>query len=273
MTLTEILNPFLIVQMVNKNRSLIYHLTKRQIAARYRGSALGYLWALSYPLMMLTVYTFVFGVVFKARWGADLNNTPSFAVIMFCGMAVFNLFSETVNSSAPCIINNANFVKKVIFPLEILPVVQLLATALPGMIWFGLTLLGALAIGLEVSWTVVLFPLVLVPVLILSLGIGYFVASTTVYLRDVPHLTGIVTQILFFMTPIFYRVDMVPDHMRIVLLCNPLTPLVDHARDLLLFGRLPNWQLSALLWLVSWCICHLGLIWFLKTKKGFADVL
>ena len=273
MKLTELLNPLLIFQLVSKNRSLIQHLVRRQIAARYRGSALGYLWTLSYPLMMLTVYTFVFGVVFKARWGTDLDNTSSFAVIMFCGMAVFNLFSETVNSSAPCVINNANLVKKVIFPLEILPIVQLLATTIPGMIWFGLTLIGTLALGLKVSWTIFLFPLVLMPVLLLSLGIGYVVAATSVYLRDIPHLTGIVTQILFFMTPIFYRVDMVPERMRLILLCNPLTPMVDQARDVLLFGNLPNWQLSALLWLISWCICHFGLVWFLKTKKGFADVL
>lgn len=274
MTLMQLLNPLLLFKTVQAHRSLISHLARRQMAARYRGSALGYFWSLTHPLLMLGVYTFVFGVVFKARWGTNMDDgTGSFAVIMFCGMAVFNIFSETVNGSAACVIGNPNFVKKVVFPLEILPLAQLLATTILGMIWFALVLGGALVLGMHISWTVVLLPFLLVPLMLCSLGVAYFVAATTVYFRDMPHLTGIAIQILFFLTPIFYPVSMVPEKLRIVLQFNPLSAIVTQTREILLFGRMPSWEACALLWILSLVICQLGLAWFLKTKKGFADVL
>lgn len=249
-------------------------MTLRQMAARYRGSVLGSVWALSHPLLMLAVYTFVFGVVFKARWGTDLaESTGNFAVVMFCGMAVFNIFSETVNTCAVCVVNNSNLVKKVIFPLEMLPLVQLLAAAVPGLLWFALTLLGALIMGMQISWTALLLLLLLLPLLLCSLGAGFFFAATTVYLRDMPHLAAVLTQILFFMTPIFYPMSMVPEQMRFILYCNPLTSLVEQTRAILLFGQVPDWSVCTLLWLFSGGICQLGLLWFVKTKKGFADVL
>lgn len=274
MTALQALNPFLLLAVARRHCALLCQLTQRQMAARYRGSTLGYLWMLSHPLLMLTIYTFVFGVVFKSRWGTGPNDsTGDFAVVMFCGMAVFNIFSETVNGCTQCVITNANLVKKVIFPLEILPLAQLLSTTVLSLSWFVLLLAGALALGMRLTWTILLFPALLLPLMLFSLGLGYFVAATTVYLRDMPHFTAIATQVLFFMTPIFYRIDMVPERLRFILLCNPLTPMVDQIRAVLLFGRPPDWQTCALLWLVSWFVCHLGLLWFLKTKKGFADVL
>ena len=265
------------LQLLNifvSNRQLIRQLTLRQMAARYRGSALGYIWTLSHPLLMLAVYTLVFGVIFKARWGVEMDDgTGAFAVIMFCGMAVFNIFSETVNGCAHCIIGNANLVKKVIFPLEFLPVVQLLSTTILGMVWFALVLLGALALGMQPGWTVLFLPVLLLPLMLIALGLGYFVAATTVFLRDIPHLTGIATHILFFMTPIFYPESLVPERLRLILQCNPLTPLVAQTREILLFGRPPDWHICVLLWLIGLCLCQLGLMWFMKTRKGFADVL
>lgn len=273
MTTLQALDPLLLFRIVHSRRALLRQLTRRQMAARYRGSTLGYVWTLAHPLLMLAVYTFVFGIVFKARWGLETGGTAGFAVVMFCGMAVFNIFSETVNSSAQCVTGNVNLVKKVIFPLEILPVVQLLSTTLLGLAWFALALAGVLALGMELSWTILLFPVLLVPLMLFSLGMGYFVAAATVYLRDIPHLTAIATQVLFFMTPVFYPESMVPERLRGILQCNPLTPLVNQTREVLLFGRPPDWQTCCVLWLFSWCVCRLGLIWFLKTKKGFADVL
>lgn len=270
----SLLNPLLLFTIALQHRTLLWRLARRQVAARYRGSALGYFWSLSHPLLMLAVYTFVFGVVFKARWGTEPGGgSGGFAVIMFCGMAVFNIFSETVNSSAHCIIGNPNLVKKVIFPLEILPMVQLLAAAILGTVWFILVLAGSCALGMWPSWTALLLPLLLGPLMLCALGAAYLVSATTVYVRDMPHLVGIGLQVLFFLTPIFYPETLVPERLRFVLQCNPLTALVSQTREILLFGRLPDWQTCALLWLLSLCICQLGLAWFLKTKKGFADVL
>lgn len=274
MKCSTLFNPATAWKMVMSNRQLILQLVKRQIATRYKGSALGYFWSLTQPLVMLVVYTFVFGVVFKTRWGLETNDsTGSFAVIMFCGMAVFNIFTESVNNSATTIVNNANYVKKVIFPLEILPLVQLVSTAVLGMIWFVLVVVGALALRIPFSWTVLWLPVVLGPLLLCSLGVSYFVASATVFLRDLPHLVGILTQMLFFMTPIFYPASLVPPSMAWVLHINPLTSIVTQTREVLLFGRQPDWVVCGIIWVVTWAIFQLGFAWFLKTKKGFADVL
>ncbi len=254
---------------------LLRQWTIRLLAARYRGSFLGYFWTFANPLLMLAVYTFVFGIVFKARWGDMLpvDNTGSFAVIMFCGMTVFNIFSESVNAGARCVGDNANLVKKVIFPLQILPLAQLLSTTILSLAWFVLLLCGALWVGFSLSWTILLLPLILVPMMLLSLGLTCFAASATVYLRDTPHLVAVVTQVLFFMTPIFYPITLVPEKYRFLLYFNPITPIVEQSRAVLLYCQVPDWTRLAMLWLACGCIYALGIVWFQKTRKGFADVL
>lgn len=272
----DILDISLLPLCLYKNRSLLRQWTKRQLAMRYTGSFLGYFWTLATPLLMLAVYTFVFGVIFQARWqmlDPSQETTGSFAVILFCGMAIFNIFSETVTGSARCVIDNPNLVKKVIFPLEILPIAQMLAAAIIGQLWFALTLAGSIAIGLIPGIFLFLFPLVLVPLLLLSLGCAFFVAATTVYLRDIPHLTGMILQILFFMTPIFYPESMVPKNLKFILDYNPLTLLVRQGREILLFNHLPPWPEMAKLWIFAIIVCQLGFVWFMKVKKGFADVI
>lgn len=243
---------------------------------RYAGSLLGPVWNLATPLFMLSVYTFVFGIVFKARWellNPDLDTTQSYAVILFCGMAMFQIFSETVTTSCRCIIDNANLVKKVIFPLEILPFSHLLAATVNGLVWFALVLVAAICVGLELKITILLFPLALLPLMAFSAGIGWFVAATTVYLRDIPLLVGMALQALFFMTPIFYPESLVPSGLLFILDINPLTWFCRQFRDILLFGAIPSWQELAATWLFAGAICQLGFIWFIKVKKGFADVL
>lgn len=271
-----LVNPLLLPRCIWQNRTLIFHWTRRLLALRYAGSFLGPVWSLATPLLMLTIYTFVFGIVFKARWqmlNPELETTGSYAVILFCGMAVFNIFSETAQGSCRCVIDNANFVKKVVFPLEILPLCQLLAAALTGQLWFALLLAAALLAGLPIMPAVLAFPLALLPLLALSAGIGWFVAATTVYLRDIPHLTGMAVQALFFMTPIFYPEALVPESLRFVLLINPLAWLCQQARSLLLFGQIPPLTELCLTWLACFGICQGGFVWFLKIRKGFADVL
>lgn len=171
-------NPLLFFQIIWTNRFLLRSLVVRNIASRYRGSFLGLIWSFVHPLMMLCVYTFVFSVVFKARWGIDTGGgRGAFAIIMFCGMAMFNIFSESVSNSCGVVVANPNFVKKVIFPLEILPLAQVAASLILGMVWFVLLFLGTIFIFGKISFTMLLLPLVLLPLAIFSLGISYFVAS------------------------------------------------------------------------------------------------
>ena len=272
--LREILDIFAPYRVAVRNASLLKQFVKRNIAVRYRGSMLGLVWSFVQPLMMLCVYTFVFSVVFKARWGIDTGGgRGAFAVIMFCGMALFNIFSESVNTSCSIVVSNPNFVKKVIFPLEVLPLAQTISTFILGTVWFVLLFLGAIFVFGKISFTMLLLPLVLLPLFLFTLGLSYFVASLGVYVRDTAYVVQVVLQVLFFATPIFYPIDAVPERFRWPLRLNPLTVLIEEARKVFLYGTLPNWKFLGLAFVISLIVLHLGFVWFNKTKKGFADVL
>lgn len=271
----RLFNPLLGIRIIVKHHDLLIQMLKRNVAARYRGSSLGIVWSFANPLMMLAVYTFVFGVVFKSRWGATAfeDNSAAFPLIMFCGMAVFNVFSESVNSSTGIIVGNASYVKKVIFPLEILPIGNVFTSLVFSLAWFLLLIAGTMLFLHQVSWTMLLLPVTLIPLVLISCGLSLFVSSLGVYLRDIQQLVGIITQMLFFMTPIFYPVAIVPEGLRWILECNPLSYIVEETRKILLYGQLPDLQVCFFSYLFSFIVFQLGLAWFMKTKKGFADVL
>lgn len=261
-------------QVIFKNRELLWYLVKRNIQSRYRGSLLGFCWSVIQPLMMLCVYTFVFSIVFKARWGNNTGNAQtSFAIIMFAGMSVFNIFSESVNNCCQAVSMNPNYVKKVVFPLEILPVVPIVSAFLLGLIWFVLLIIGTLIVFGSIHWTVFLLPVTLCPLLLITLGVGWWVASLGVYIRDIQYVTGIIIQVLFFMTPVFYPISAVPEKYQWALRLNPLTIIVEETRNIFLLGKLPDWSAVSFLFLIGIIIAYLGFIWFSKTKKGFSDVL
>ena len=274
-TLLMFLNPLLGIRIIHQHRDLLRQMLLRNVAARYRGSVLGFVWSFAQPLMMLAVYTFVFGIVFKARWGAEAfeENRAAFPLIMFCGMAVFNIFSESVNTSTAIVINNPGYVKKVVFPLELLPLCNVLTSLVFGLAWFVLLFLGITFFLHQVSWTMLLLPVTLLPLLLLSAGVSFFVASLGVYLRDIQQIVGIITQMLFFMTPIFYPISVVPENLRWILQINPLSSVVEQTRLFFLYGQFPDPATCAVIFAVSLTVFQLGLVWFVKTKKGFADVL
>jgi len=266
----------LLPRLAVRHRSLLWQMTKRSVLQRYKGSTLGLLWSFVQPLMMLCVYTFVFSVVFKARWGTDVAGAEgkgAFAVIMFCGMTLFNLFSEAVNMSCGCVVGNQNLVKKVIFPLEILPLVQVLTSFILGVAWFILLFLGAYFILNFAGWTMLLIPVVMLPLFVFTLGISYLVASLGVFVRDTSYVIGVILQILFFATPIFYPVSAIPENLRWVLEVNPLTIFIEQARRVFLYGQLPDWHFLGVSALVSVIVLQLGFYFFIRTKRGFADVL
>ena len=260
--------------LVVRHCSLLWQMTKRGVQQRYRGSLLGLVWSFVFPLMMLSVYTFVFSVVFKARWGVETEGgRGAFAVIMFCGMAMYNLFSEAVNGACGIVVNNQNLVKKVIFPLEILPLAQTLSTFILGIAWFVLLLGGTWLILGVLSWTMLLLPLVLVPLMFFTLGVSYLVASLGVYVRDTQYAIGVILQILFFATPIFYPISAVPEEFRVYLEMNPLTLMIEQARNVFLYGMLPDWTVLGTALGISLAAMQCGYYFFAHTKKGFADVL
>ncbi|MBK5929406.1 sugar ABC transporter permease [Halochromatium salexigens] len=249
-------------------------MTRREVSGRYRGSILGLLWSLLTPILMLMVYTFVFSVVFRARWGIDgEENKTQFAVVLFVGLIIHALFSEVINRAPALIVGHVNYVKKVVFPLEILPVVSMGAALFQALMSLGVLLLAFVLLNGFVHWTLVLLPLVLLPLVCLTLGLAWLLASLGVFLRDVGQVTGIVTMMLLFLAPIFYPMSALPEALRPWMLLNPLTFIIEQSRQVLLLGQMPNWLGLALYSLVACGIGYAGYAWFQKTRKGFADVL
>lgn len=254
-------------------RSLIVEMVKREVIGRYRGSVMGLLWSFFTPVLMLVVYTFVFSVVFRARWAGGSGSKTEFAVVLFVGMMIFGLFSECINRAPSLILSNANYVKKVIFPLEILPVVSLGAAlfhfAISMLVWtlFYLVLFGIPSV--QSLW----LPVVLVPLLFMCLGLSWFLASLGVYLRDVGQVIVVVTTALMFMSPVFFPAVAMPEEFRPYLYISPITYFIEQSRDLLIWRGSMQWLTWAKMLGLSLLIAALGFAWFQKTRKGFADVI
>ena len=256
-----------------RNRSLIFVLIQREVIGRYRGSVLGILWSFFNPVFMLVIYTFVFSVVFKARWNAGSDSKTEFALVLFAGLIIFNLFSECINRAPGLVTANVNYVKKVVFPLEILPWVSAGSALFHFMISLGVWVLAYAVLFGAPHATVLLMPLILLPLVLLIMGLSWILASLSVYLRDVAQFIGMVTTVLMFLTPIFYPVSSLPENYRHLLLLNPLTPAVEMARDILFWGKLPDLAMLGLYSAATLVLAWLGFAWFQKTRKGFADVL
>ncbi len=256
-----------------RNRELILASAKREILGRYRGSVLGLLWSFFNPIFMLAVYTFVFSVVFKARWSVGSESKTEFALVLFAGLIVFNLFAECINRAPGLILANPNYVKKVVFPLETLPYVSLLSALYHALISLGVWLAAYMILFGIPHASALYLPFIAIPFAFFIMGLSWILASLGVYLRDVSQFIGVVTSVLMFLSPIFYPISALPENYQHLLYLNPLTPVIEMARDVLYWGKMPDFPLLALYWLVTGIIAWLGFAWFQKTRKGFADVL
>jgi lipopolysaccharide transport system permease protein len=258
-----------------RNRQLIVQMTKREVVVRYKGSAMGMAWSFFNPVFMLVVYTFVFSEIFKSRWsgvGGD-DSKAQFSVVLFVGMIVLSLFSEVLNRAPGLILANVNYVKKVVFPIEILPVIAMGAALFHTLISLGVLLAAFLLFNGYLHWTAVFTPLVLLPLVILTIGLAWMLASLGVFLRDVGQTIVIITTVLMFLSPVFYPVTAVPERFRPFIMANPLTFIIEQAREVLIWGHLPNWLGLGAYTLAAVAIAWAGYAWFQKTRKGFADVL
>jgi len=257
-----------------RNRQLILQMTKREVVGRYKGSVMGLLWSFLNPVFMLVVYTLVFSGVFKARWGVGEDETKSqFAIVLFVGLIVHGLFAEVLNRAPNLILGNVNYVKKVVFPLDILPVISMGAAVFHSLISLLVLLVAFVIFNGYLHWTVIFIPLVLLPLVILTLGLAWILASLGVFLRDVGQTIGIVMTVMLFSSPVFYPITALPEEFRPWLMVNPLTFIIEQARGVLIFGHLPNWTGLLIYILVAVFIAWIGYAWFQKTRKGFANVL
>ncbi len=260
--------------MLRQHRQLLAQIAWREVQARYRGSWLGVFWSLLNPLLMLGLYTFVFSVVFEARWGMQADEGQlDFALNLFAGLIVFNLFAETVNAAPSLVLGNTNYVKRVVFPLEVLPCARFLSALVQ--VGFGLAILLAANLWCRgyVSWTLVLLPVVLLPTALLTLGLSYFLASLGVFVRDIGNVVGVVTTALMFLSPVMYPLSKLPEKMRPWLEYNPLAPIVDSFRRVTIETQMPDWTSWTAVTLFGLVVLWAGWTWFAKSKNAFADVL
>jgi len=256
-----------------RSRDLIMAMIRREVVGRYKGSVLGLLWSFFHPLLMLSVYTLVFGVVFKSRWGGGAGSNTEFALVLFAGLIVFNLFSECFTRAPSLILAHVNYVKKVVFPLEILPVAVLGAalfhTAVSTLVW---ACAYSLFFGLPHP-TLLLLPVVLSPLCLVIIGVSWMLAALGVYLRDVTQFVGVVNTVLMFLSAIFYPLDALPGFMKKIAVLNPLVIPIEQARNVMYWGKLPDWWQLGIYCIASVVCAWLGFVFFQKARKGFADVL
>ncbi|MER0169915.1 MAG: ABC transporter permease [Nitrosomonas sp.] len=272
---TTFFNSFLTLR---QHYPLILQMTKREVISRYRGSFLGLLWTFINPILMLSIYTFVFSVVFKVR--LDSHNSSvihddefAFALLLFTGLILFNLFSECLARAPGLILANINYVKKIIFPLEILPLISLCSALFHAGISFLVLFSFLLITSHPIEWTIIFLPVILLPLVLLTLGLSWILASIGVFVRDIGQFIGLVLTMLLFLSPIFYPASALPESIRDYLFLNPLTLIIEQARAVILYGQLPDWSGLILYYLFAFLIAWIGLLWFNKTRKGFADVL
>lgn len=256
------------------NRAIIVALTKREIQARYKGSILGILWTVIYPLIMLGIYTFVYSVIFKAKWGTGAETTVEFALVLFIGIILYNFFVECISRSSSIILSQVNYVKKIVFPLEVLPVTvlgsALFHMAISFVIWiiFYVILYKSFPPA-----TIIFLPVVILPLFLFILSAAWFLSAAGVYLRDLPQIIALLMSVLIFITPIFYPLSAVPVHYQFLFYLNPLTFILEQARDILIWGKMPHWSSLLLITIAYIGLTCLSFKWFQINKKGFADVI
>ncbi|HJR12337.1 MAG TPA: ABC transporter permease [Rhodanobacteraceae bacterium] len=268
--LTDPLSPYL---ALTRHFALVVQMARRDVAGRYRGSFAGLLWSFFNPLLMLVIYTFVFGVIFKSRWNSQTTNPFQYAVVLFAGLNINTLFSECANRATTLMVENTNFVKRVVFPLETLTWSTLGAGLFHLCVsTIVLLMISPFVMG-HVSWTVILFPIVVMCFLPFVAGIVWLLASLGVYLRDLKQAVGIVTMALMFLAPILYPKALIPSPYREWLYLNPLTIIVEASQNVLIWGKPPTWSHLGVYVVVSGLFAWLAFAWFEQTRKGFADVV
>ena len=267
-------SPYAYVLTVVRYSHLIWQLTKREFSSRYRGSFLGLLWSFITPLLLLGIYTFVFSMVFQARWGEGRQTSKvEFALILFMGLIVHGIFSECASRAPTTILSQGCYVKRVVFPLEILPTIIVLNAMINAGISFAIMLIFYIIVHHNINITIIYLPVIIIPYLILNLGLVLFLSSCGVFLHDLTPLISLIVTVSMFLCPIFYPISAIPESFRPFIYMNPLTFIIEQSRAVTIFGQAPDWRGLVYYSAGSLMVVSLGLAWFQKTRKGFADVI
>ncbi|MFP1786002.1 ABC transporter permease [Lonsdalea quercina] len=258
---------------VKGNRNLLFHLTRRDIIGKFKGSYAGFIWTFLNPLLLLVVYTFVFSVIMKAKWGLQNEGNLDFAIVLFAGLIIFNVYAEATNRAANIIQDNKNYVKKVVFPLNILPVIIVSSSFFNGVISYIILIITLAIFKDTLNYNCIIVPVLFVPIYIMTLGMTYFISAISVFVKDVGQVIAIFNMAFMFLSPIFFPMERMPQQLQYVASFNPIAYVVTQVRDSLIFGRGFNWDGYALAMICSSVIFILGFWVFTSLKKDFADVL
>lgn len=256
-----------------RDRALAVEMAAREFKALYRTSFLGVVWALLNPLLALAVYTFVFGLVLKVKWQEEVAQVDEFALILFTGMIVFYFFADCILRSPGLMLENVNYIKMVVFPLEIMSWVVVAGAFIKAAVSFAILLIAIVVLHGVPPWTAIFLPLIIAPIVLLALAIVWFLSATGVYIRDLAQIVGPIVTLMFFLSPVFYPISALPEALQPVLYLNPVSFIIQQTRDVLLSGTMPNFWGLLVYFLVAWGAAWAGLFWFSRTKRGFADVL
>lgn len=255
------------------NRSLVGTLVRRAIEERYRGSLLGVIWAFLTPIFMLVVFAFVFGVVFQSRWDSGSGNTIEFAIILFAGLTTFTLFSEVVSSAPGLITSQPNLVKKIVFPLEVLPLVSVGGALFQAGVGFAVLVALQIGFGSGFHLSTFVLPVLLLPLCLFALGFAWFLAALAVYVRDIAQIIQPVMTALMFLSAVFFPLSALPDWLEPYMVFNPIMSAVEMVRNAIVFGTLPD-LVNLLIGIAAGLFSAVfGLMFFRKIRHGFADVL
>lgn len=265
------LNPLAIGAGLLRHRAIIGQLTKRDLLLKYRGAYFGVAWAFFYPLLLLAVFSLVFGNIVPARWG-NAGAGQSNVLWLYSGLVVFSFFAEAVSRAPALIRGYPAFVKKILFPVETLPVTLVGTAVLHLLLNLGI-LLAATAALAELHATALLAPLVLLPAVLVALGCAWLAAAVGVFIRDLVNIIPILVQGLLFLSPIFYSLDAVPANVRPLILVNPLSTTIEQLRDVLFLGRAPDWSAWLAVLIVGVAMTCVGYAVFQHLREEFADVL
>ncbi|MCP1373422.1 ABC transporter permease [Dyella lutea] len=255
------------------HRSLVAELTRREIQGKYRGANFGMLWTLISPFLMLAVYALAFGNILRSRWPQADSGGNSFALILFVGLIIHGFFAECISRAPLLVVGNPNYVKRVVFPLEVLPwpmVLSALFHLFTSLIAF---LVLQILVDHRFAWQVVLFPVTIAPLFVLAMGVSWWLAALGVYFRDIGQVTSVVVTALLFTSTAIMPLSAVAPGIRWLFELNPLTFIIDQSRAVALWGHFPDWVGLGLYGLVALLFAYLGYGVFMVTKRGFADVI
>ena len=269
------LNPWMPVSMASRQYSLFLMMVRNNILAKFRHSVLGFFWLFIPPLCILLIYVYMFSVIFKLKWpDADITSRWSFGLVIYTGITLYSVFSETLMGSMGLLLARANIIKRVPFPLELLSPALALANYL--IMYAVLLLIFVISQCTDGggSWMALVYlPLTTLPLLFLTAGCSWVISAAGLFFRDLGNLLGIVILLLFFSAPVFYDAVQIPEQYRWALYLNPLTPVIVNTRTIFFKQMAPDWCQLGISWLVCLAVFQIGFCIFMRLRRRFADVV